>query len=340
MRHLALIASLIVLAGCGPGLEFNRSEMTLNEMMRRASLVFVGVIESHHVDSWPFFRVKDPDGDRESARQWKVLRRRVRVELVIRGSYSREWIDVQEIHWFGGKSGNWNFTQDGERALFMVRQENGLYHVVRDWWRSIFPVTSGPHRRLPLDDSHPVWERIALMNLWLPNDPNFQLTYPHLQQTDPARALDRWRTAKLLRGLLRHPSRDVRVKACWGLVFSGLDDVQDTLSADEQRAVAEMVGFAYSRDSVAERRKYLRKLGAHRLWRVNTEREDRRFLTTVIDPAVRREACRLYMRTYPGDTDIGCPRMARFRRRLSPGRGTFRSSERGLRAGESAGPRR
>ncbi len=51
-------------------------------------------------------------------------------------------------------------------AIYLVRLENQRYHVVRDWWRSIYPVTGGPHSRLPLDKSHSLWERIALMNFW------------------------------------------------------------------------------------------------------------------------------------------------------------------------------
>ena len=41
---------------------------------------------------------------------------------------------------------NWNSTHNGQRDLFLVRVENQRYHVVRDWLRSIYPVTAaGPH---------------------------------------------------------------------------------------------------------------------------------------------------------------------------------------------------
>src|SRR5262249_26776900 len=161
-------------------------------------LVFIGVIEKHHFDFWPFFRITSPGENPADAKYWKILRREVRVENVIRGAESRKRIDVYEIFWTGATTGDWNATRDGERDLFLVRVENGRYHVVRDWSRSIFPVTTGPHRHLPLDDSHPFWERIALMNWWiLQNDDTARISGPYFIYSDPACSLSPWRIVKL-----------------------------------------------------------------------------------------------------------------------------------------------
>jgi hypothetical protein len=127
-------------------------------MLSRASLVIVGVIEDQKLESWPFFRVSVPSDKR--SKYWKVLRRRVRVEAVLHGSEERRLIDVYEVFWMGGTSGDCNSTHDGERAIFPLRLEQGCYRAMGDWWRSIFTVTSGPHARLPLDDSRPFWERV------------------------------------------------------------------------------------------------------------------------------------------------------------------------------------
>jgi hypothetical protein len=95
-------------------------------------------------------------------------------------------IDVYEVFWTGGASGDWNSTEDGERAVFPLRVEQGCYRVVGDWWRSIFTVTSGPHARLPLNDSRPFWERVALMNWWVQrSDTDMRITYPHFRMNDP-----------------------------------------------------------------------------------------------------------------------------------------------------------
>src|SRR5262249_27810348 len=148
----------LLLCGCGPQFTFNSpQELSAEAMLKPTNLVFVGVIQRHQFESWPFFRLTVPGEDPTRVKYWRVLRREVRVETVLRGTESRRVVDVYEIFWTGGTSGGWNSTDDGERALFLVRIENGRYRVVRDWRRSIYPVTSGPHHRLPLDESHSLW---------------------------------------------------------------------------------------------------------------------------------------------------------------------------------------
>jgi hypothetical protein len=203
-----LVARLLLLStGCGPGLVFySPPDISRDEMLARASHVFIGVIRKQQVESWPFFRLRIPGDDPSTAKYWRILRREVRIETVLRGAESRSLVDIYEIFWTGGASGDWNSTQDGERDLFLVRVENGRYHVVRDWWRSIFPVASGSHSRLPLDDSRPFWERIALMNWWMQRSGDaVRITY-RFSRGDPGRALSLWRIVKLNRGLVRHPS--------------------------------------------------------------------------------------------------------------------------------------
>lgn len=150
MRPLAALCFLSMTA-CGPTLEFNNSQsMSQDDMLRRATLVFAGVIRRQTIDH-------------SLTTYWKVLRRDVDVETIFRGEESSRRISVYEVFSTGGTSGDWNFTREGERALFLVFQDHDRYHVVRDWWRSIFPIASGPHRRLPMDESHQFWERFALM---------------------------------------------------------------------------------------------------------------------------------------------------------------------------------
>jgi hypothetical protein len=209
--RLILIFAIFLLTGCAPGLVFNISEMTPDQMLQRADHVFIGVIVDQQLQAWPFFRVPgQKPGD------WAVLRRRVRLENVLRGSESRKEIDIYEIFWTDGTTGDWNHTDDGERDLFLVRTENGKYHVVRDWWRSIFPIRSGAHAQLPLDESHPFWERVGLLMAWVQPDWSPALGYWH--RNDPGNVLGRWRTTKILRGLLRHPNVDLRLMACENLI--------------------------------------------------------------------------------------------------------------------------
>lgn len=284
--------------------------MSSEEMLSRASHVFVGVIENQHFDYWPFFSVAIPGDDRASAKYWKVLRRRVHIETVIRGVEPRKTIDVYEIFWTGGTSGDWDSTRDGERALFLVRVENGHYHVVRDWWRSIFPITNGPHSRLPLDESKPLWERIALMNFWVErNDDAARITYPYFRNVDPGRALSLWRIVKLERGLVRHPSRNIHVPACrelLGLSGWGQDECWESLSETEKSQLRDGGYLCCASESIATTRRQLRERNATWWWEGYADRESRRLLTAVNNKELRTKICRLYTREYPGDFDTGC----------------------------------
>src|SRR5215468_11454966 len=125
--------------------------------------------------------------DPREQRYWRVMRRRVHVELVVKGVEPRRLIDVYEIFWTGATNGNWNSTRDKERDLFLVRVENGRYHVVRDWWRSIFPIHSGSHPRLPLDETSPSWERVGLMSWWV--RPDRAKAFKDIATNDPGGAL-------------------------------------------------------------------------------------------------------------------------------------------------------
>jgi hypothetical protein len=280
-------------------------------MLARATHVFIGVIQKHQFDSWPLFRLNIPGDDSSTAKYWKILRREVRVEMILRAAESRRVVDVYEIFWTGGGSGDWNYTQDGERALFLVRVENGRYHVVRDWWRSIFPVTTGPHSRLPLDGSRALWERIALMNFRIErSDESVRITYPYFRNADPGGALDLWRTIKLERGLVRHPSPGVRVPACRELLLLsgwGQDECWEALSDRDRAHLTDGGYLCCSASEVAANRLNLEKLGPSWWWTRFVTRDERRFLTAVSNRQRRVEFCALYQREYPGDRDNGCP---------------------------------
>ena len=305
------MALFVLINGCGPRLEFNDSpEMSTGEMLSRASHVFIGVIQKHQFESWPSFRFEVP-GEREDAKYWRVLRREVRLETVLRGAETRNVASVYEISWTYGASGDWNSTQDGERALFLLREESGHYHVVRDWWRSIFPVTTGPHTCLPLDDSRPLWERIALMNWWIERgDEDVKITSPYFRYADPGRALSLWRTVKLHRGLVRHPSPGVRVPACRELLQLagwGQDECWEALSERDRAHLSDGGYLCCSASEVAKNRINLERLGPSWWWARFTTRDERRILTAVSNRQRRSEFCALYRREYPDDPDNGCP---------------------------------
>jgi hypothetical protein len=269
-------------------------------MLSRASHVFVGVIQRQQFESWPFFRLHSGTDD---PAYWKILRREIRVEMVLRGTESRSVVSVYEIYWTGGASGNWNSTHDGERDLFLVRVENGRYHVVRDWLRSIFPVASGPHSRLPLDDSDSLWERIALMNWRFEQDGAARVDSRGFTYNDPGRTLSLWRTIRLERGLVRHPSAGVRASACKALLWQGWgqDECWDA------RSDRERLQLPFSAADVTKARSEFDNRTAEWWWSLVGDPDERRLLTTVNNRRLRAEFCRMFEREYIGDRDNGCP---------------------------------
>lgn len=297
--RLILACSCLFLAACGPGLQFNVSqEMSTDQMLQRSTHAFVGVIEKQAFENWPFFSVPGfPGSDPKDGKYWRVLRREVRIENVVKGSESRKRVDVYEIHWTGASMGDWNSTQTNERDLFLVRLENRRYHVVRDWWRSIFPISSGSHIRLPLDDSKPFWERVGLMTWWPQPDRSKAFEYPI--RKDPGGSLGRWRTAKILRGLLRHTDSSLRLFACGELISWGLDQDEcwETLPAADG-LTPEWFSRTHHRFEQE----------AHGLWDTwGLDQDEARLFTTVNDRKLRLDFCRLYELRFSSKTDTGCP---------------------------------
>ena len=298
----------MLLCGCSPGLVFNSSqEMSTQQMLERATLVFIGVIQKQQIESRPFFRLKMPGEDPDSAKYWKVVRREVRVETVLRGIEPRSVIDIYEIYWTGAATGDWNSTQNSERALFLVRKEEGKYHVVRDWWCSIFPVTSGAHQRLPLDDSHPFWERVALMNWWIErNDATVTIRFPYFHYNDPGAALTLWRVTKLVRGLVKHPSAGVRLPACHELLLLGgwgQDECINTLSVEERKDLSDCCTNLRAAGS----RPNTHDSDPGWWWDAYRDRDSRRLLTAMNNVPMRRKFCVLWAAQDPDDHDDGCP---------------------------------
>ncbi len=84
MRLLAILAAAVILTGCDYGFTFQPENLTPDQLLDRAELVFIGVIQEQHIDSWPFFRLAGADRGQNCGDRF--ARRRVRVETVFEGS--------------------------------------------------------------------------------------------------------------------------------------------------------------------------------------------------------------------------------------------------------------
>lgn len=283
-----LLPFALLLTGCGPGLVFNMTpEMTKDQMLARADHIFIGVIERQEYENWLMLKV--PGAKRGD---WTILKRQVRVETVLRGQEPRQSVTVYEYFPNGGLS-------------FLLRVENGRYHLVRDFWRSIFRIYSGKHARLPLHDGRPLWERIGLLTWWPGEDAGFGDS----NRMDPDQALGRWRAAKLARGFVRNPDHGIRVFGCQALVYLGplQDECWEQISS-EDRSTWSAHGLAAADQFLGQRRNPDRAIMG--FWGRGVEENDidtLRLLTTVNRPTLRREFCRLFTQRFPNDHDNGCP---------------------------------
>ena len=128
-----MLGSLPLLCGCGPHLEYFSPDRVVKaqELLDRADHVFVGVVENQEIASWPLFRFNIPGEDPANMKYWKILRRGVRIEMVLLGAETRKIVDIYEIYWLGGAMGDSNYTENGERAVFLVRATIYLTHKGR-----------------------------------------------------------------------------------------------------------------------------------------------------------------------------------------------------------------
>jgi len=241
------------------------------------------------------------------------------LEMVLRGSEASNHINIYEVYWMCAYSGPPpNRTEVGQRNLFMVRKESAGYHLVIDFQRSIYPIYSGKHSRLPLDDSHPFWERYALMNWWVV--PGFKFYFPVEGNSDPRITLYPWRRVKLLRGLLRHPSPDLRLRACQALLdlSRAQDECWDIFAPDERQKMRSPGQFDSSEERWEKNREWENRARAewrllfsrrrqYESFRPGYFRDEARLFTTINNRALRTEFCRLFLQEFPDDHDNGCP---------------------------------
>lgn len=240
-----------------------------------------------------------------------MLRRRIRVEAVLKGHEPGTQVDLYEAYWFGAATGDWNLTRTGARYLFLARMENDRYRLVRDWRRCVYEVNSGRHTRLPLDDSRPLWERVGLMTWWV--QPDHDRAFGTLYHADPGNALSTWRTIKILRGLLRHPERRVRLSACETLFHWGdaQDECWDDLVAAERSLLNRRHNMIPPEAAFSRNRRFEGRVEENWAWARSSRspgaRDELRLFTTIRDDALRRRFCGLYQQDFPDDTEHGCP---------------------------------
>ena len=306
--RLALLVLCVLLSSCGPGL-------TLQEPGGKfagdvATHIFTGVIQYQQLDSWPFFRVPGDDTG-----YWRIFRRRVRVELVVRGGPMADVVDLFEIAWIGGASGDWNATQVGERAVFLAKMESGKLRTVWDHQRCIHRIYSGRHDRLPGNERMPAWERLGLLSLW--PKPGW---HPAMATRDLTyyERWSHWRTIKIHRGFLRHPDIRLRLAACESLLSTGraIDECWEQFDFVEKSQLDTYFNAIPPEEKWRDSRRFLPLAEKYWKWDLDALRKAQptraialdqlRLYTTINDHALRERFCKEFRTLAPGDTDHGC----------------------------------
>src|SRR5690349_11676775 len=123
MTRALLIALLATLTACAPKLTYvSTQDLREGELWARSSHIFLGVIEDHVLPFYPLYRKPGDDTG-----YWRILRRRVRIEAVVKGVEPRPYVYIYEIFWTGGATGGWNATQSNARYIIPLRIEDGVY---------------------------------------------------------------------------------------------------------------------------------------------------------------------------------------------------------------------
>ncbi len=133
------------------------------------------------------------------------------------------------------------------------------------------------------------------------------------RMSDPDKTIGPWRKAKLLRGLLRHPQRNVRLAACRELMLGRRDECARDLSEIDVAELADaglsvqFVIRAKPPDSDWERDRFDRLIHGVTGTGADRDRVDELRLSTTIDqPVLRHEFCQKFLAKFPHDTDNGC----------------------------------
>jgi len=121
--RLSLIILALTLGSC-TRLPRNTSPMTTEQLLQRSTHVFIGVIEKHEFPNRFLFRVSGEDGAK-----WRVIRMKVKVELVLRGVEPRTRIDIYEAFPTGII---WGLELDARQSPLSVSRPAGGWPVSPD----------------------------------------------------------------------------------------------------------------------------------------------------------------------------------------------------------------
>ena len=305
-RASIAVVAIILLTGCvyAPSLSFvSGPRIFLDDMMQDAPVVIIG-------------RVLRQEGVGPIRNSYRLVRVTLDVENVIRGELGRRRVPIYFYTPWGTVSGEINSLRTGKRYVHFLMWDKGVLRAVRDVVRTSIRIYSGQHVRLPLTPDRPLGERLAML-LFVPGaelDPD-EFSAGLLDASAMGwNELGRFRTAQLLRGLLRNEHPQVRIAACEELsrLYPGMQGCWETVDFGDGSLLRSRFGVIGPQVYRKAYRNWVeRTRDAQAWWRLAPKRYEAReildelkLLTMSDDAGVRRRFCQLLKEKFPNEP--GC----------------------------------
>ncbi len=229
VSNAILLTMVCVQTSCSriPNLEVNFGNfIPLKEHIKKADLIVVGTLVAEHL-----VRIFGPQDNSYELREVSVS-----VEGVLRGNLSETHLSYYYYMPIGGWNGPaFNISTPGERAIFYLMNDTGVWRAVTDGYQSHIPIHTGKHEISAASRSK-LNETIARLLLSPPEGGDLSEYLVHFGEscTSAFQLTGESETARVLQILRTHNYRNIRDLACIQLAaFGERDCLAEALKNDQ-----------------------------------------------------------------------------------------------------------
>ena len=208
MGMRAILLALAALCSCSrPRFQPRESvgPLAVPELIQRADAIIVATVSKVEIAA-----------PRNEFRCLVLMRAELIVENVLKGTVPESSVNYYDLGPSCGFVGPVEVLDTNSRKIFFLRQEQGYWRAIADYWHNTVPVVSGRHPG-EFTVGKPIEQAIAEI-LLVPGDHYSALNFAGAMQTEAApiaRILTGSSgTDRLARLLLTHPDMGVRAAAC------------------------------------------------------------------------------------------------------------------------------
>ena len=232
----AILFTLCVQTSCSqaPNLKVNfENFVPLKEHIKKADLIVVGTLAAERL-----VRIIGPKDNAYELREVSI-----NMEGVLRGNINETHFSYYYYMPIGGWNGPaFNISTPGERAIFYLMKDAGVWRAVTDGYQSHTPIYTGKHEISAASRSN-LNETIAQLLLSPSEDRDLSEYFIHFRESCTAafQLTGEPEEARILQTLRTHHNRKIRVLACIHLAAFGERDclaealTNDQLSKEDRR---------------------------------------------------------------------------------------------------------